>query len=274
MDLGSANEDTDPYNFSKFEGNDSTSWGKIASPISDYNIWGYTGKPYNFTVNYTALSPKNTTMVFYWNCSGNKSDHSPDLPLNDRNNSKWKYPPENDKNNSKWKYPPENDKNNSKWKYPHLWNESGTYLVAVGIFNGPASNISCPNISYWVPIEIRNNTTIEVKNFYMLDENEGFGCSNSTYKVLSSDDSENNSCENNSNENNSSENNSNENNSCENNSNENNSNENNSGENNITEDNRKYCGYVKTDYSFSAILNATSLGSEDNRTINGNHYCS
>ena len=161
--VGNASKDTyeDPYNFSIFEGNDSTRWGKIGSPISDYNIWGYTGKLYNFTVNYTALSPENTTMVFYWNCSGNKSDHSPDLPLNDRNS--WK-----------WIYPPANEKNNSKWKYPHLWNKSGTYLVAVGIFNGPASNISCPNISYWVPIEIKNNTTIKVQNIFMTDEKKGF----------------------------------------------------------------------------------------------------
>lgn len=131
------------YNFSKFENNTDVIWGEIGSPASDYEIWGYTDKPYKFNVNYTVLSPNNTTMVFYWDCKGDKSNY---------NCSSL------------------NDTKKSEWNYSHTWNKSNTYFVCVGVFNA-APNNSCPNISYWVPIKIFNDTTIKVQNFSMVDQN-------------------------------------------------------------------------------------------------------
>jgi hypothetical protein len=206
--MGSAE---DEYNFSKFNNSSDTTWGKINSPISDYEIWGYAGKSYNFSVDYSVLSPDNTTMIFYWDCNGNQSDYD-NIPLRFNNTNK-------------------------KQK-SHVWRNSGIYLVAVGIFNGPDSNISCPNISYWVPIEIKNNTDIKVDAFYMQDENEGVGCSNRTYNVsilansLEKSDNPSN-----------------------------------------PDTFSKYCGYAKNDYSFNVTLNDTFISTskrtdEVNRTIN------
>lgn len=152
MDLGSANEDTyeDPYSFSKFRDNDSTNWGEIDSPISDYNIWGYTGKSYNFTVNYSALSPDdNATMVFYWDCKNNLSYHT-FFSMNDKNYQ---------------------DKTKSKTRTcNNTWDKIGTYFICVGIIE----NTTPVYFSYWVPIEIKNNTIIEVQNISMMDEKKGF----------------------------------------------------------------------------------------------------
>lgn len=131
------------YNFSKFEHNTDVIWGKIGSLASDYEIWGYTDKPYKFNVNYTVLSPNNTTMVFYWDCKGNKSNY---------NCSSL------------------NDTKKSEWNYSHTWNKSNTYFICVGVFNATPNN-SCPSISYWVPIKIFNDTTIKVQNFSMVDQN-------------------------------------------------------------------------------------------------------
>lgn len=152
MALGSANEDPyeKPYNFSKFKDNNSTSWGKIDSPISDYNIWGYVGKSYNFTVNYSALSPdNNATMVFYWDCKKNPSYYE----FFSMNNKTYQ----------------DQTKNKTR-KCNNTWDKVGTYFICVGIFE----NTTPVNFSYWVPIKIKNNTTIEVQNIFMMDEKKGF----------------------------------------------------------------------------------------------------
>jgi hypothetical protein len=118
------------------------------------------------------------------------------------------------------------------------WDKIGTYYVSAAIYQDGKPI----NVSYWIPVEIRNNTYITVQNFYMLDEKEGFdgnncahiykisnfseimlgekegfNCSNSTYNVSSLENSSKNCC---------------------------------------------YCVYKDTDYSFSTCLNATCGKSE------------
>ena len=169
--LGNASEDLDPYNFSKFEKNETVTWGKIVSPISDYKIWGYPGELYNFATTYNnSLASNNTTVVFYWDCKGNKSDYTP-VPMSDADHHRI-----------------DQSKNLSHSNYTHKWDDHGTYYVSVGVFQD-----NCPvNFSYWVPVNIENNTTIIVQNFSMLEGNEGVDCSNSANKDLSSGNSENN----------------------------------------------------------------------------------
>jgi hypothetical protein len=149
------------YSFTHFnESNYSSKWGDLSSPTSEYDIWGYTGKDYNFSTHFAENSTlplessKNTTMVFYWNCSGktyNPNDLTR-LPINNTN------------------------KDNKSWNSSHKWDNNGTYYASVGIFQ----NETPVNISYWVPIYIVNETYITVQNVSMLGENERFNC-NSTY---------------------------------------------------------------------------------------------
>lgn len=156
--LVSAAENYSFKNFDKPKYN--SNWGDLSSPTSKYDIWGYTGKNYSFSTDFTENSTmpiessKNTTMVFYWNCNGNNSNpynYTP-LPINNTN------------------------KDNKSWNCSYKWDNNGTYYASVGIFQ----NETPVNISYWVPIYIVNETYIIVQNVSMLDENERFNC-NSTY---------------------------------------------------------------------------------------------
>ncbi|HII02556.1 TPA: hypothetical protein HA351_13210 [Methanosarcinaceae archaeon] len=158
--LGNASEDPDPYNFSNFEKNETVTWGKIGSPISDYKIWGYPGKDYNFTTTYNnSLFSNNTTMVFYWDCKGHKSDHTAPAPMSDA----------------------------GRLTGTHNWSNPGTYYVSVGVFQ----DNRFANFSYWVPVNVENNTTIIVQNISMLEGNEGVDCSNNVNKDPRLDNSEN-----------------------------------------------------------------------------------
>ncbi len=204
--LGNASEDPDLYNFSNFEKNKNVTWNKIGSPISDYEIWGYPGKDYNFNTTYNcSLFSKNLTVVFYWDCKGDKSDYTL-VPMSDADSHQI-----------------DQNKNLSHSNCTNRWDTPGPYYVSVGVFQ----DNNLVNFSYWVPVNIENNTTITVQNFSMLVDDKWVGYNRSSYKVSNSHNSENNS----------------------------------------TEDNSKYCGYLKTVSSFSAIINATSLGIKDNRTI-------
>ena len=147
--LVSAVADSD-YSFTHFnESNYNSRWGDLSSPTSEYDIWGYTGRTYNFstnfTKNYTLLN--DTTMVFYWNC-GDGEDSDP-YDFNTTNTT----------------------------SYSHKWNKPDTYYASVGIFQ----NGRPINVSFWVPIRIVNETNITVQNFFMLDENEGSDSNNSAH---------------------------------------------------------------------------------------------
>ena len=144
------------YNFTHFnESNYNSRWGDLSSPTSKYDIWGYTGRTYyfstNFTENYTMPleSTNNTTMVFYWNCHGKKSDPSDYNTTSDL----------------------------KSWNCSHKWDDPGTYYASVGIFQ----NERPVNVSYWVPIHIINETNITVQNLSMLDEKKGFEGNYSTH---------------------------------------------------------------------------------------------
>jgi len=164
-------------------------------------------------------------MVFYWDCKGDKSAYTPVEMSNYTHHSS-------------------KDSTTNCSNCTHIWNKTGTYYVSVGVFKQDGTPI---NVSYWVPVEIRNNTYITVQNLFMMDEKEGFdsnnsahiykisnfseimlgkkeefNCSNSTYNVLSLDNSSMN---------------------C------------------------SYCGYKDNDYSFSICLNATCQKSEMIRTL-------
>lgn len=227
--VGLVSAKVDDYNYSKL--NNSSLWGTVRLPETEYPIWGYTTQNYNFFVNHTVSpndpSNSNTTMVFYWDClnnSANYHDNSSDyssFSLDNRSHF---------------------DNDSKKWKCTHRWNNTGNYSVAVGIFKlNSRGEWEGKNVSYWIPVEIKNNTPIIVQNFSMLDEKEGFdsnnsahiykisnfsklmlggeeefNCSNSTYYNL--DNSSKNCC---------------------------------------------YCGYKDNDYSFSTCLNATCGKSEN-----------
>lgn len=162
--LVSAEEDTnnDIYNYSNL--NKLSILGNNTLPTTEYSIWGYTNKNYTFFVNDTVLlndpSPSKTTMVFYWDCLNNDSYYQYFL-LND---------------------PDHIDNASRGWKCAHPWNNTGNYSVAVGIFKlNSSGNWVGKNVSYWIPVQIRNNTKITVQNFSMLDEKEGFEGNNSTH---------------------------------------------------------------------------------------------
>ncbi|MDD4248665.1 MAG: hypothetical protein PHT13_06060 [Methanosarcina sp.] len=67
------------------------------------------------------------------------------------------------------------------WKCNHTWDKPGEYFISVGIFKVDESgeNIEPDMFSYWIPVEIRNYTKIEVQKFSMLDEKKGFDGNNS-----------------------------------------------------------------------------------------------
>ena len=207
--LGSAEV---PTNYSFNESKYTHHWDGLSSPVSEYKIWGYPGKLYNFTTEYNrSLFSDDMTMVFYWNCKSDPNDFTPV----EMNNTTHHRPINNTISLS---------------NCTHIWNENGTYYVSVGVFKGEDPI----NVSYWAPVEIRDNCTIKVQNFFMLEDNEGSGC-NKTYNVLIPA----NSTENSANSSNSSD---------------------------------IYCGYVGNGYSFNVTLNATfintdNLTSEDSRTI-------
>lgn len=147
--LVSAEDKAKDYDFSKFNKSSyKGEWDELSSPTSEYKIWGYTGQLYNFTTSLKkncTIPLGNTTMVFYWNCHGdenNTSDFTP-LPINNTNNKQ------------------------TSWNCTHRWNKQGTYYVSVGMFR----NNEAIKVSYWVPIRILNDTTIEVRTFSMVDEN-------------------------------------------------------------------------------------------------------
>jgi len=215
--VGLVNAKGDEYNYSKL--NKSSMVGIVKLPETGYPIWGYTKKNYTFFVNST-ISPddpskSNAIMVFYWDCLNNLSDYN-NFSLDDLSHF---------------------DNDSQKWKCAHNWSKKGNYSVAIGIFklNG-SREWEGKDVSYWIPVEIKNNTEIKVDTFYMLDENEGVGRSNTTYNIsILSNSSEK------------------------------------SDESSNPGTSSKYCGYAKNDYSFSVVLNATfntsNLTSEDNRTI-------
>lgn len=242
--MGSADRDTnqitntskETFNYSNV--NHHTMWGKqVNLPTTDYPIWGYPDKSYNFFVNCT-ISPEDystTTVVFYWDCLNNSSDLD--------------YFPPNNSGNLVNSTVNDTDAKTITLNCTHKWNNTGIYSVAVGIFKSNNSGRwDGKGVSYWVPVEIRNNTYITVQSFSMLDEKEGFdrknsaqvcykisnfseimldgeeefNCSNSTYKVLSLNNSS---------------------------------------------ENRSYCGYKDTDYSFSTCLNATCRKSEGSKIL-------
>jgi|GEM_PF-1670537 len=226
--LGSAEQanNSSKQNYTFNESNYSHHWDGLSSPTSNYTIWGYPEKTYNFTTKYnSSLFSNNSTMVFYWDCKGDKSAYTPVEMSNYTHHSS-------------------KDSTTNCSNCTHIWNKTGTYYVSVGVFKQDGTPI---NVSYWVPVEIRNNTYITVQNLFMMDEKEGFdsnnsahiykisnfseimlgkkeefNCSNSTYNVLSLDNSSMN---------------------C------------------------SYCGYKDNDYSFSICLNATCQKSEMIRTL-------
>jgi len=190
-----ASEDSSNDNFSYSKVQNSSKLGKENLPTTEYPIWGYTGKTYNFTIkDVSQEDPSNTTMVFYWDCLRNESRHYQFLLNN------------------------ESHLRNNSWICNNTWNDPGNYSVAVGVFKLNSNDTWVGvNVSYWIPVEIKNNTTIEVPKILMMDEKVGFEGSYSDH---------------------------------------------------LYNNNSTYCGYVDNDYSFSVILNATSLEEADNRTIN------
>lgn len=162
--MGSAEEDTnnDIYNYSNL--NNLSILGNNTLPTTEYPIWGYTNKNYTFFVNDTVLlndpSPSKTIVVFYWDCLNNQSDYQ-NFSLNDSSHI---------------------DSASRGWKCAHPWNNTGNYSVAVGIFKlNSSGNRVGKNVSFWIPVQIRNNTKIIVQDFYMLDEEKGFEGNNSTH---------------------------------------------------------------------------------------------
>jgi hypothetical protein len=85
-------------------------------------------------------------------------------------------------------------------------------------------------VSFWIPIKIVNDTNIKVQSFSMLNGQNSFAIENSIHSNNLSFSNLINSSE------------------------------------NYSE--KKYCGYLKNDYSFSVKLSAISRSREDNRTIN------
>jgi hypothetical protein len=166
MASAGAASSNDNYSYSKVE--DPSKLGKDKLPTTEYPIWGYKDKNYTFSIDYT-ISPNNysnTTIVFYWDCLKNGSNYYP-FVLSD---------PEKDTgdstNKTAWK------RNNQTWCCRHKWNEIGNYSVAVGIFKLNSSKKpptwDGEKVSFWIPVEIKNNTTIEVQNIFMMDEKKGF----------------------------------------------------------------------------------------------------
>lgn len=227
--LGNAEKvnNSSKQNYTFNESNYSHHWDGLSSPTSNYTIWGYPGKTYNFTTKYnSSLFSNNSTMVFYWDCKGEKSAYTPVEMSNYTHHSS-------------------KDSTTNCSNCTHIWNKTGTYYVSVGVFKQDGTPI---NVSYWVPVEIRNNTYITVQNLSMMDEKEGldsnnsahiykisnfseiilgekegFNCSNSTYNVSSLENSSKKCC---------------------------------------------YCGYKDNDYSFSTCLNATCGKNETGKSEN------
>lgn len=194
----------DQYNYTTQLSNNLSIFGKVGLPVGDYPIWGYNNTCYNFyeTCN-VSENFSNTTMVFYWDCLNNSSYYS-NFTLDDTSHQK----------------------DVSLWECNNTWNKTGNYSVAVGVFKPDGSK----EASFWIPIKIINDTTITVKSFFMLDEQNGNATNYITdYNHFNFSNLFNNS-------------------------------------GNWSE--KKYCGYIKNSYSFSVILNATSQSDEDNRTIN------
>jgi hypothetical protein len=205
LNLVSATEDR--YDFSQFnDKNFSGKWGDPSSPTSEYTIWGFTNKTYNFTTNFSSdviqnTSKDKTMMVFYWSCAGktiNLSDYTL-LPIDDTN------------------------RNSKSWICSHKWENPGTYFVAAGLFQ----NGIPVNVSYWVPIKIVDPTGIKVQDILMVDEDNVSNSKNNSFDeyyvpILSFFKGV---------------------------------------------GKREYCAYAKNDYSFSVVLDAKCLTSEDNRSI-------
>ncbi|MDR7664843.1 hypothetical protein RG963_03385 [Methanosarcina sp. Z-7115] len=207
--LGSAENVS--YNYSFDENNYTGKWDKdFSSPVSEYKIWGYPNKNYTFITTYNrSLFSDKRVIVFYWDCNNNTSDHTPPIPMSGNcSNIGVAY----------------------QSNCTHKWDKIGTYYVSAAIFQDGIPI----NVSYWVPVEIRNNTCITVQNFSMLDEKEGFDSNNSAhiYKIsnfteIMLDGEEEFNC--------------------------------NSSTYNLDNSSKNccYCGYKDNDYSFSTCLNAT-----------------
>lgn len=219
--IGSAENVSCNYSFN--ESNYTGKWDKdFSSPASEYNIWGYPNKNYDFITTYnSSLFSDKGVVVFYWDCKNNISNYKT---------------VQMDKENCT------NISGACQSNCTHKWDKIGTYYVSAAVYQ----NGTPINVSYWVPVEIRNNTCIIVQNFSMMDEKEGFdsnnsahiykisnfseimlngeeefNCSNITYNVSSLYNSSKSCC---------------------------------------------YCGYEDTDYSFSTCLNATCEKNETNLT--------
>ncbi|HWQ48888.1 MAG TPA: hypothetical protein VN414_08075 [Methanosarcina sp.] len=186
--LGSAENVSYDYSFN--EKNYTGKWNGLSSPASEYKIWGYPNMNYTFTTTYNrSLFSDKRTIVFYWDCKNNTSNYKT-VQMSNENCSIYNGAYHSNCTNK--------------------WDKNGTYYVSVGVFQDGIP----VNVSYWTTVEISNNTYITVQNFSMLDEKEGFdsnnsahiykisnfteimldgeeefNCSNSTYNVLSLDNS-------------------------------------------------------------------------------------
>jgi hypothetical protein len=156
-------KDPDPYSFN--ESNYTGKWKNLDSPTSEYSIWGYKNTNYTFIThcsNKSTLDLKeNPEIVFYWSCNNN-TDNPSDNKVDPSNFTR------NPINNTTYYL--------DSWNCTNKWNETGTYYVSVATYQ----NKSVVNVSYWVPIKIINDTKIEVKNFFMVDENKKYDCNNNS----------------------------------------------------------------------------------------------
>jgi hypothetical protein len=154
--VGLVSADNDLYSFN--QSNYYGKWGNLESPKSEYSIWGYKNTNYTFITdckNNTLNINENPEIVFYWSCNEKGNGFDPSyytrIPINETNNDP------------------------KLWNCSNKWSENGTYYVSVAMYQ----NKSFVNISYWVPIEIREKTRVEVKDFFMMREEKG---SDATFK--------------------------------------------------------------------------------------------
>lgn len=132
------------YSFNQADYTDK--WGTPTSPESNYSIWGYLGKDYNFTTKCPdSLLLSNITVIFYWDCLKNPSDY---------------------------KLGCQDPQDKTIFTANKTWYKNDTYYICVGIFQ----NEKVVNMSYWVPIKImKKDLTIEIQNFSLRDEREESG---------------------------------------------------------------------------------------------------